>query len=430
MAAAENRSYFNQLTLSGFNCCCLTVDEQEYDLFGVVCSDSENDDEWELLESYLTQVKTINSSSQSMARTKQTARKVTGRPPGRSTGGQPLARFSSPNTRSQGNLLDGDSELEEAANLFAVDMNLPRLRSGSSPGRSSNPSGTPPGRGRAGRGRGRSPRSSTPGRGTIPIRGAGRSIPPGLPVSDPPRPSRLQGFLSGRGGFAVRGRNAQPKPTLDNVVASTSSGGNSGLKRLLPSFSSDDDDDYNTARDDGDDNEVSFKPARKRLKTVPAAKKNLNLIRGNRPKGPSGFQKVAAANRSARTGAINETKRGWYLKPDKRPGSRRNKPGVVALREIRFYQKSRVMLIPMRPFIRLVREIALDHTPSWGGQWRWQANALFALQQAAESYLVGLFGDCVLLAIYCKRVTVMRDDIPFVLRLRCKQPLGEPHADT
>ena len=428
MAAAESRSYFNRLTLSGFDCCCLTVDEKEYDLFGVVCSDSENDDEWELLESYLTQVKTINSSSQSMARTKQTARKSTGRPPGRSPGGQPLARFSSPNTRSQGNLLDGDSELEEAANLFAVDMSLPRLRSGSSPGGSGNPSGAPPGRGRAGRGRGRSPRSSTPGREALPARGAGRSIPSGLPVNDPPRPSRLQGFLSGRGGFSVRGKSAQSKPTLDNVVASTSGGSSSGLKRLLPSFSSDDDDDYSTARDD--DNEVSFKPARKRLKTVPAAKKNLNLIRGNRPKGPSGFQKVAAANRSARTGAVNETKRGWYLKPDKRPGSRKNKPGVVALREIRFYQKSRVLLIPMRPFIRLIREIALDHTPSWGGHWRWQANALFALQQAAESYLVGLFGDCVLLAIHCKRVTVMKDDIPFVLRLRCKQPLGEPHADT
>ena len=148
-----------------------------------------------------------------------------------------MARFSSPNTRSQGNLLEGDSELEEAANLFAVDMSLSRLRSGSSPGGSGNPRGTPPGRGRAGRGRGRSPRSSTPGRGALPARGAGRSIPSGLPVNDPPRPSRLQGFLSGRGGFSVRGKSAQSKPTLDNVVASTSGGSSSGLKRLLPSFS-------------------------------------------------------------------------------------------------------------------------------------------------------------------------------------------------
>ena len=81
-----------------------------------------------------------------MARTKQMARKATGWPPGRSPGGKPLARFGSPVTCSQGNLLEGDSELEEAANLYAVDMSLPRLRSGSSPGSSSsNPGSSPPG---------------------------------------------------------------------------------------------------------------------------------------------------------------------------------------------------------------------------------------------------------------------------------------------
>ena len=75
---------FNEFTLSGFNCCCLTVNEQKYNLFGIICSDSESDDEWELLESYLIQTKFVNSSSQSMARTTQMARKATGWPPGRS----------------------------------------------------------------------------------------------------------------------------------------------------------------------------------------------------------------------------------------------------------------------------------------------------------------------------------------------------------
>ena len=71
----------------------------------------------------------------------------------------------------------------------------------------------------------------------------------------------------------------------------------------------------------------------------------------------------------------------------------------------------------MQSFIRFVRELALNHTPPLGGHWQWQANALFALQQAAESYLVGLFNGCVLLAIHCKRVMVMRDDILFILHL-------------
>ena len=59
---------------------------------------------------------------------------------------------------------------------------------------------------------------------------------------------------------------------------------------------------------------------------------------------PSGFKKVAAENRTAKMLAINETKWGWYKRPKKREGARKNKPGVVALREIRFYQISRVLL--------------------------------------------------------------------------------------
>ena len=84
----------------------------------------------------------------------------------------------------------------------------------------------------------------------------------------------------------------------------------------------------------------------------------------------------------------------------------------------------------MRPFIRFVRELTREHTPPGGGQWRWQANALFALQQAAESFLVGLFDDINLLAIYYKTVTVMKTDIPFVMQLRGRPSLNKPMADT
>ena len=114
-----------------------------------------------------------------------------------------------------------------------------------------------------------------------PLVGAGRSVPVGLPVADPPRPSRLRGFLSGKGGQAIRGGGAAPLPTLETATPTTSTGINN-LKRLLPSFSSDDDD-FNTPEggdqdytpDDEDDDEVTFKnrvqPPRKRLKTVPVA---------------------------------------------------------------------------------------------------------------------------------------------------------------
>ena len=68
----------------------------------------------------------------------------------------------------------------------------------------------------------------------------------------------------------------------------------------------------------------------------------------------------------------------------------RYRPGTVALREIRRYQKSTELLIRKLPFQRLVREIALDFWPKDGGP-RFTATAIKALQEAAEAYLVGLF---------------------------------------
>ena len=70
----------------------------------------------------------------------------------------------------------------------------------------------------------------------------------------------------------------------------------------------------------------------------------------------------------------------------------RYRPGTVALREIRRYQKSTELLIRKLPFQRLVREIAQDFKTDL----RFQGSAVLALQEAAESYLVGLFeGICI-----------------------------------
>ncbi|KRX49496.1 histone H3, embryonic, partial [Trichinella sp. T9] len=72
----------------------------------------------------------------------------------------------------------------------------------------------------------------------------------------------------------------------------------------------------------------------------------------------------------------------------------RYRAGTVALREIRRYQKSTELLISKLPFQRLVRE-------------RFQSSAFFALQEAAEAYLVSLIEDTNLCAIHAKRVTIM-----------------------
>ena len=92
----------------------------------------------------------------------------------------------------------------------------------------------------------------------------------------------------------------------------------------------------------------------------------------------------------------------------------RYRPGTVALREIRRYQKSTELLIRKMPFNRLVREIAQDFKTDL----RFQASAIGALQEAAEAYLVGLFEDSNLCAIHAKRVTIMPKDIQLAMRIR------------
>lgn len=94
--------------------------------------------------------------------------------------------------------------------------------------------------------------------------------------------------------------------------------------------------------------------------------------------------------------------------------NRRFRPGTVALREIRSYQKSGELLLLKMPFQRLVREIAQNFNKDL----RFQSTAILALQEASESYLVRLFEDTNLCAIHAHRVTIMPKDLQLALRIR------------
>jgi histone H3 len=96
----------------------------------------------------------------------------------------------------------------------------------------------------------------------------------------------------------------------------------------------------------------------------------------------------------------------------------RFRPGTVALRQIRRYQKSTDLLIKKLPFQRLVREISLDFSRHLNEPLRFQSSALAALQEAAEAYLVSLFEDTNLCAIHAKRVTIMPKDMQLARRIR------------
>ena len=96
----------------------------------------------------------------------------------------------------------------------------------------------------------------------------------------------------------------------------------------------------------------------------------------------------------------------------KRP--RRYRPGTVALREIRQFQKSTDLLIRKLPFQKVVREIATQYKSDL----RFQTQAILALQEACEAYLVKLFEDTNLCAIHAKRVTIRAKDMMLAKRIR------------
>ena len=95
------------------------------------------------------------------------------------------------------------------------------------------------------------------------------------------------------------------------------------------------------------------------------------------------------------------------------PKKQRLRPGTVALREIRRYQKSTDLLIRKLPFQCLVREIIFEHKQDY----RLAPAAAAVFQEAAEAYLIGLFEDTNLCTIHAKRVTIMPKDIQLGRRI-------------
>ncbi|KAG6861272.1 histone H3.1 [Termitomyces sp. Mi166 len=123
---------------------------------------------------------------------------------------------------------------------------------------------------------------------------------------------------------------------------------------------------------------------------------------------------MARTKQTARKSTGGHFKKPAEIKLQVERTHRRFRPGTVALREIRRYQKSTELLIPKLPFQRLVREVAQD----FGNNLRFQTSAISALQEAAEAYLVDLFQDTNLAAIHANRVTIMPRDIALARRLR------------
>ncbi|KAH9931808.1 histone H3 [Fomitopsis serialis] len=109
-------------------------------------------------------------------------------------------------------------------------------------------------------------------------------------------------------------------------------------------------------------------------------------------------KQLAAKSAARKTAQASAT--GGVKKPH------RFRPGTVALREIRRYQKSTELLIRKLPFQRLVREMLRTSRYT---DLRFQSSA---------AYLVSLFEDTNLAAIHAKRVTIQPKDLALARRLR------------
>jgi histone H3 len=135
----------------------------------------------------------------------------------------------------------------------------------------------------------------------------------------------------------------------------------------------------------------------------------------NKRKGaPSHLPRKTLATKTARTSVKPSTSKSVKVSGSCVKRQHRFRPGTVALREIRRYQRSTELLIKKAPFARLVREVAQDYNK----ELRFQATAILALQEASENYLVSIFEDSNLCAMHGKRITIRPCDIQLARRIR------------
>ena len=123
--------------------------------------------------------------------------------------------------------------------------------------------------------------------------------------------------------------------------------------------------------------------------------------------------KTTAVNKTAKKGK----KRVKKAKKQPKKKSFRWRPGTVALRQIKQFQKSTALLCRKAPFARLVRELASGHKEGL----RWAASAMAACQEATEAYATGLLSDANLCALHAKRVTIQTRDVALARRLRAER---------
>lgn len=105
---------------------------------------------------------------------------------------------------------------------------------------------------------------------------------------------------------------------------------------------------------------------------------------------------------------------------------RRFRPGTVALREIKRFQKHTNSLVQKMPMKRLIRDISEEQVNDMSkaypgfrinnGDVRWSKKALDELSKASEMFLIKLFFKANDMCIHSKRMTIRPEDMMIALR--------------
>ena len=174
---------------------------------------------------------------------------------------------------------------------------------------------------------------------------------------------------------------------------------------------------------------------KKRRKRSDWTKPRRNVSKGNDTEPASQVQKrtqtraASAVKKPTKTRSKTNAEKAVRKQAPNKKGTNkphRYRPGTVALREIRRFQKSTDLLIRKKPFGKLVKEISQDITYNARRakskfhdiDYRWQGTAILASQEATEARMIDALHDGQLAAFHAKRVTVKPADILLAAKLK------------
>ena len=108
---------------------------------------------------------------------------------------------------------------------------------------------------------------------------------------------------------------------------------------------------------------------------------------------------------------VEKKGKGGEVKMDKEKGEKikRTRRGLKALQEIKKYQSSTELLIWRLPFQRVVKEIIQNIREDL----QLQSMVIMALQEAGETFLIGLLEQSNLCTLHTKQVTIMPKDVQY-----------------